>query len=76
MLNGSNGLAGQFKAAIGPVEQRDMGLHCILGQAFAIDCKAMIHGDDFHLTRFQIFHRVVSSVMALIHLDGLIKRMN
>ena len=71
ILHAEHILAFDRDAAIGAVEQRDMGLLDALGQGVAIHREAVIHRDDLDLAGFQILHRMIGAVMALRHLLGL-----
>ena len=71
VLHAEHILAVQRDAAIGTVEQRDMGLGHALGQGVGIDGEAMVHRDDLDLAGGHVLHRMVGAVMAVGHLHGL-----
>ena len=71
VLDGEHRLAGDAQAAIGTVEQRDMGLFDALGQRLGIHRKAVVHRDDFHLAGREVLDRMVRAMVALMHLFSL-----
>ena len=71
ILHAEYGLAFDADAAIGSVEQRDVGFLHALGQRFTVHGEAVVHGNDFNLAGFQVFHRMIGAMMALGHLAGI-----
>ena len=59
------------QAAIRAIKKADMSFLQMIGQAVALDGPAMIHRDDFHLTGQQIFNRMISAMMSLVHFFSL-----
>src|SRR5882724_61318 len=58
-------LALKLDAAVGAVEQRDMGLRRALGQGRLVDRKTMVHRGDLHLAGGLVLDWVIGAVMAL-----------
>ena len=67
ILNRKHALIRQRNPTIGAIKQRDMGLYDTFWQAVRVQSKAMIHGDNFHFARSQIFNRMIGTVMTLWH---------
>src|SRR3954451_19816724 len=61
----------ELDAAIGAVEQRDMGLGCALWQGRLIHREAMVHRGDFDLSGGLVLDRMIGAMMALMHLRSL-----
>src|SRR5215212_11971426 len=61
----------ELDAAIGAVEQRDMGLRRAFRQGRLIHREAVIHRCDFHLSGGLVPDRMIGAVMSLMHLPGL-----
>src|SRR3954451_19664980 len=61
----------ELDATIGTVEQRDMGLRRALRQCRLIHRETVVHRCDFHLSGGLVLDRMISAVMALMHLPGL-----
>src|SRR5438477_11997387 len=61
----------ELDAAIGAVEQRDMGLGCALWQGRLIHREAMVHRGDFNLSGGLVLDRMLGAMMALMHLRSL-----
>ena len=61
----------QRNAAVGLIEQRDMGDAGVLRQSVGIEREAVVHRDDFNLVGREILHRVIGAVMALRHFHRL-----
>src|SRR6185436_21000857 len=55
----------------GPVEERDVRGSQIRGEGRWIDRKAMVLAGDDHLPSVEILHRMVSAVVAELHLQRL-----
>src|SRR5205085_12130052 len=58
-------------AAIGAVEQLDMGLGCALRQGRLIHREAVVHRGDFDLSGGLVLDRMIGAMMALMHLRSL-----
>ncbi|MND98458.1 hypothetical protein D3C80_908100 [compost metagenome] len=58
-------------AAVGAVEQADVGFDHGVGQAVAVHGEAVVHRHDLDLAGRQILDRMVGAVVALLHLDRL-----
>src|SRR5450759_4809107 len=63
-------LALELDAAIGAVEQRNMGLGRTLRHGRLIDRETVVHRGDFHLAGGLVLDRMIGAVMALVHLHG------
>src|SRR6185437_7828694 len=70
VLHRENRLALELDAAVGAVEQRDVGLRRAFWQGFLVDGKAVVHRGDFHLAGGLVLDRMIGAVMALMHLHG------
>src|SRR5436309_14486629 len=71
ILHREHRLVLQGEAAVRAVEQRDVSLLDVLRQRLLVDREAMIHRGDLDFAGGEIFHRMVCSVMALMHFRGL-----
>ncbi len=58
-------------AAVGIVEQRDVGLCHVVRQRGLVHREAVIHRGNLDLAGGDVFHRVVGAMVALVHLHGL-----
>ena len=67
VLNGKYRTVFQPDAAICPVKQADMGFGNRVGQCFAVDGEAVIHRGNLNLAGFNIFDRMIGTMMALFH---------
>src|SRR6202012_1135917 len=63
-------LAVERDAAIGAVEQRDLGLRRALGQGRLVPGKTVVHRGDLDLASGLVLDRMIGAVMALMHLHG------
>ena len=59
---------GTMNALNGPVEQRHMGDLQGVRQRFRIDIEAVVLTGDHHGTVLKILHRMVGTVVAMLHL--------
>src|SRR6266702_4429809 len=71
VLHRENRPAIELDAAIGAVEQRDVGLRCALRQRLLVHGKAVVHRGDLDLAGGLVLHGMIGAVMALMHLHGL-----
>ncbi len=62
---------GAMDALQGPIEQGDVGGAQALRQAVLVHREAVVLGGDHHCVVVQALHRVVGTVVAKLHLDGL-----
>ena len=69
VLYGEDGLAFYREPAVRAVEKRAIGLDDAFGQRIGIDGEAVVHRDDLDLARFELLHRMVRAVVALVHLE-------
>src|SRR3954470_16090042 len=61
----------ELDAAVGAVEQRDMGLRGAFGQGRLIHREAVVHRCDLHLAGGLVLYRMIGAMMTLMHLFGL-----
>src|SRR5690242_1071690 len=71
ILHGKDRPVVERDAAIGAVEQRDMGLRRAFGQRRLVHRKTVVHRGDLDLAGGLVLDRVVGAVMPLMHLPGL-----
>ena len=62
---------GAMDALERPIEQGDVGGTQALGQGLLVHRKAVVLGGDHHGVVVQTLHRVIGTVVAELHLDGL-----
>ena len=71
ILHREYGFIFDLQAAIGLIKEADVRFLDMIGQGVAFDGPAMVHGDDLDGAGAEVFDRVVSAVMSLVHFFGL-----
>ncbi len=68
VLHREDRLAFNLQAGVGTVEERDVGLLDVLRQALGVDGEAVVHRGDLDLAGGEVLHRMIGTVVALVHL--------